>query len=345
MAPFDSKKYTKLQKEQINKRISQFDKLYIEVGGKLFDDNHAARVLPGFKPDAKIEIFKELKNDLEIIFCINTNDIISDKIRADNNLSYADEVLRLHDLMLKNEIKVCGIVITFYHESEEVAEFEDVCKKKNIKTYHSYFIDNYPNDLKTILSSDGFGKNDYIKTDKNLILVAAPGANSGKLETCLSQLFLDKTHGINSCYAKYETFPVWNLPLDHLVNIAYEMATVDIADKNMIDPYYKKAYKKIAVNYNRDIAAFPILSNMIKLITGKEIYKSPTDMGINAVAFAIQDDFAVQTAAFEEIKRRNIKHKNLYENGKITKKALIRSEKILKRATKIYNKLIKQNKK
>lgn len=341
MTPFNNQKYMTLQKEEINKRIERFGKLYIEVGGKLFDDNHALRVLPGFLPGTKMQIFKELKNELEVIFCINANDIISGKIRKDNNLLYADEVLRLHDLMNEYKIKVCGIVITFYSDCSEVQEFENKCKERKIKTYRSYFIENYPNDLDLILSSEGFGKNDYVKTEKNLILVAAPGANSGKLETCLSQLYNDKQHGIDSCYAKYETFPVWNLPLEHLVNIAYEMSTVDLGDKNMIDPYYKKAYKKIAVNYNRDISAFPILSKIIQIILGKEIYKSPTDMGINAVGFAIEDDFAVQTAGLEEIKRRNEKHRVMFENGKLSKQAMKRSDKLLKLANKIYAKLSK----
>lgn len=339
--PFDNEKYMKLQKEEIYDRIKKYGKLYIEVGGKLFDDNHAARVLPGFEPNTKMQNFKLIKDDLEVLFCINSNDIISNKIRSDNKLSYADEVIRLVYCMRKEGISVCGVVITFFEEHPLIKAFQTKCKNINIKTYRSYFIKNYPHDLDYILSDDGFGKNDYIETHKKLILVSAPGASSGKFETCLSQLYHDKKRGINSGYSKYETFPVWNLPLDHLVNIAYEMATTDILDKNLVDPYYEKAYGKIAINYNRDIEAFPILSKILNKIYGYEIYKSPTDMGINNVAFAITDDIEVQKAAMQEIERRREKNKISYQEKRSSKQSFERSEELYLKAKEIYEKTIK----
>lgn len=339
--PFDNEKYMKLQKEEIYERIEKYGKLYIEVGGKLFDDNHASRVLPGFDPNTKMQNFKLLKDDLEVLFCINANDIISKKIRSDNKLTYDDEVIRLIYCMRREGIAVCGVVITFYEENSKIESFKQKCKNINVPVYRSYFIENYPNDLDKILSDDGFGKNDYIETHKKLILVSAPGASSGKFETCLSQLYHDKKRNITSGYSKYETFPVWNLPIEHLANIAYEMATTDICDINLVDPFYEKAYGKIAINYNRDIEAFPILSKMLDKIYGYEIYKSPTDMGINNVAFAIDDDKAVQEASMNEIIRRYEKNKELYKEHKITKKSYDRSEELFKKATQIYENLNK----
>lgn len=338
--PFDNEKYMKLQKEEIYDRIKKYGKLYIEVGGKLFDDNHAARVLPGFEPNTKMQNFKLIKNDLEVLFCINSNDIISNKIRSDNKLSYADEVIRLIYCMRKEGISVCGVVITFFEEHPLIKAFQNKCKNINVNTYCSYFIKNYPHDLDYILSDDGFGKNDYIETHKKLILVSAPGASSGKFETCLSQLYHDKKRGINSGYSKYETFPVWNLPLDHLVNIAYEMATTDILDKNLVDPYYEQAYGKVAINYNRDIEAFPILSKILNKIYGYEIYKSPTDMGINNVAFAIVNDTEVQKAAMQEIERRREKNKISYLEKRSSKQSFERSEELYLKAKEIYEKII-----
>ena len=339
MQPFDNEKYMKLQKEEIYDRIEKYGKLYIEVGGKLFDDHHAARILPGFDPNVKIQNFKLLKDDLEILFCINANDIISHKIRSDNGLTYADEVIRLVYCMRREGIAVCGVVITFYEENSAIESFKSKCQNINVPVYRSYFIENYPNDIDQICSSAGFGKNDYVETHKKLILVSAPGASSGKFETCLSQLYHDKKRGINSGYSKYETFPVWNLPLEHLANIAYEMATIDICDVNLIDPFYQKAYGKVAINYNRDIEAFPILSKMLDKIYGYEVYKSPTDMGINNVAFAIADDKAVQEASMIEIERRYKNSKADFKNRKITKKSFERSEELYQKAKSIYEKL------
>jgi len=334
---FDNAKYMALQKEEIYNRINKYGKLYIEVGGKLFDDHHAARVLPGFDPNSKMKNFKLLKDDLEVVFCINANDITSKKVRSDNNLSYADEVIRLIYCMRREGIDVCGVVITFYEENSLINAFKTKCKNINVPVYRSYFIENYPNNLDKIFSDDGFGKNDYIETHKKLILVSAPGASSGKFETCLSQLYHDKKRGIDSGYSKYETFPVWNLSIDHLANIAYEMATTDICDINLVDPYYEKAYGKIAINYNRDIDAFPILSQMLTKIYGYEIYKSPTDMGINNVAFAIADDKAVQEASMAEIQRRFEKNTIDFKEKKISKKSYERTVELYERAKNIFS--------
>lgn len=342
MTPFDNKKYKEKQKQEILERIKHFDKLYMEIGGKLFDDNHASRVLPGFDPNVKMQILKELSNELEIVFCINANDIISEKVRNDNGLTYAEELFRLIRCMNEEKLSVAGVNITFYKSHKLVKEFEKECKHQKIKFYRSYVIEDYPNDLNKIISKKGFGKNGYIKTTKKLILVCAPGANSGKLHTCLSQLYNDKVHGISSGYAKYETFPVWNLPLEHLVNVAYEISTVDIGDINEIDIFHEKAYGVKTVNYNRDIEAFPILSNILTAVCGKEIYKSPTEMGINNVGFAIKDDLAVQKASYEEIKRRYEKHKTKYYNRP---EVLARNEEVMNKANKLYKKLVKNTKK
>lgn len=340
MKAFDNEKYKELQKKELKARMERFGRLYVEVGGKMFDDNHAARVLPGFEPNVKMQVFSELTNDLEVIFCINANDIISKKFRTDNGLAYGDELLRLTDEMNKLGIIVSGVVVTFFENHPLVSAFEEKCKAKNLSVYHSYYISHYPNNIEKILSEDGFGKNDYINVTKNLVLVAAPGANSGKMHTCMSQLYNDKIRGIKSFYAKYETFPVWNLPLEHLVNVAYEMVTADLIDENVIDEFHQKAYGKFAVNYNRDEAAFPIMRDMLKAIAGKEIYKSPTDMGINNVGFAITDDFAVQKASYEEIVRRHKKHIERFENGTFTEEAMNRSDEIMQKAEMLYKKLL-----
>lgn len=339
---FDNEKYKELQKKEIYERINNYGKLYIEVGGKLFDDNHAARCLPGFDPNIKMQIFKELKDDLEIVFCINARDIIAEKTRSDNNLTYTEELLRLVDCMQSEGISVCGIMVNFHQEHELIENFKNKCKSLNIPVYKTFHIEEYPNNIPKILSDEGFGKNDHIKTHKKITLISAPGANSGKLVTCLSQLYNDKKRGINSAYAKYETFPVWNLPLNHLSNIAYEMATADLVDINMIDPFYEKAYGKQAVNYNRDVEAFPILSNMLNQITGHEIYKSPTDMGINNVGFAITDDNAVQKASFEEIERRYYKNLSKFEEQKISSRTLERSNQLYAHAVELIKDINKQ---
>ena len=312
---FDNKKYVKIQSEQIRKRFKLFDKLYLEVGGKLFDDNHAARVLPGFKPDSKINMFKELKDDMEIIFCINANDIERNKTRAEYGITYDTEVLRLIDNLRKQKFKINSVVITLYNNQASVDKFIKKLTAYNIKTYIHTFTKGYPTAVDTIVSEEGYGANPYIETTKPLVLVNAPGPGSGKLATCLSQLYHEHKRGINAGYAKFETFPVWDLPLKHPVNLAYEAATADLKDVNMIDPFHLEAYGVTAVNYNRDIETFPILKNILFKVTGKEVYKSPTDMGVNVIGSCIVDNDVVEEAAKKEIVRRYYQETNNYRLG------------------------------
>ena len=270
---FDHEKYLKVQKEKIEERIKKFDnKLYLEFGGKLFDDLHASRVLPGFKPDAKIELLKQFKDELEVIFCINANDIEKNKIRADYGISYEQDLLRLIEKMQKLNILISGVAINMYTGQKGVEKLAKSLKKKNIIPYLFEPIAGYPNDVQKIFSKDGFGKNPYIKTTKKLVVITAPGPNSGKLATCLSQMYHENKNGIRAGYAKYETFPVWNLGLLHPVNVAYEAATVDLGDINMIDPFHMQQYNVEAVNYNRDISTFPILKNMLNEMVQKGFY-------------------------------------------------------------------------
>ncbi len=301
---FDNKKYVKIQSENIRKRFSLFDKLYLEVGGKLFDDNHAARVLPGFRPDSKINMFKELKKDMEIIFCINANDIERNKTRAEYGITYDTEVLRLIDNLRKQKFEINSVVITLYNNQASVDKFIKKLAAYNIKTYIHKFTKGYPTDVDTIVSDEGYGANPYIETTKPLVLVNAPGPGSGKLATCLSQLYHEHKRGINAGYAKFETFPVWNLPLKHPVNIAYEAATADLKDVNMIDPFHLSQYGKTAINYNRDIELFPVLKTILYRITGKIIYNSPTDMGVNMIGSCITNNEVIEEAAKKEIVRR-----------------------------------------
>ena len=314
---FDNKKYVKIQSEEIRKRFKLFDKLYLEVGGKLFDDNHAARVLPGFKPDSKINMFKELKNDMEIIFCINANDIERSKTRAEYGITYDTEVLRLIDNLQKQKFKINSVVITLYNNQPNVDKFMKKLEKNNIKTYIHTFTKGYPTDVDTIVSDEGYGANPYIETTKKLVLVNAPGPGSGKLATCLSQLYHEHKKGINAGYAKFETFPVWNLPLKHPINIAYEAATADLKDVNMIDPFHLQEYGKTAINYNRDIELFPVLKTILYHITGKIVYNSPTDMGVNMVGNCITDNEVVEEAAKKEIVRRYFNEMVNYKIGQV----------------------------
>ncbi len=301
---FDNEKYVKIQSEKIRERFKLFDKLYLEIGGKLFEDNHAARVLPGFKPDAKINMFLELKDDLEIIFCINANDIDRHKTRADYGITYDIEIMRLIEKSKEKGFSVNSVVITLYNNQPSVDSFISKLQRQGIKTYTHHKIEGYPENIDRIVSDDGYGSNEYIKTTKHLVLVNAPGPGSGKLATCLSQLYHEHKLGINSGYAKFETFPVWNLPLKHPVNLAYEAATADIKDVNMIDPFHLEKYGISSVNYNRDIEAFPILKTTLSKIMGKDVYFSPTDMGVNMIASAIIDEDVVIESAKKEIMRR-----------------------------------------
>ncbi len=301
---FDSELYLKVQTEKIEERIKMFDKLYIEFGGKIFDDYHASRVLPGFEPDAKIKLLKRLKNDMEVIFCISAEDIDKSKIRADYGISYEMELIRLIDNLKEMDIDINSVVITMYREEESVKKLQDVLKEKNIKSYIHRPTEGYPSDVELIVSDNGYGKNPYIETTKKLIVVTAPGPNSGKLGTCLSQLYHEYKRGVKAGYAKFETFPVWNLGLMHPVNVAYEAATADLGDVNMIDSFHLEAYNINAVNYNRDISTFPILKNILTKIMGKSIYNSPTDMGVNMIKQCITNDEVVRKAAEMEIIRR-----------------------------------------
>lgn len=301
---FDSEAYLKIQSEKIEERIKMFDKLYLEFGGKIFDDYHAARVLPGFKPDNKIRLLEKLKDISEVIFCISANDIEKSKIRADYGISYEMELIRLIENLQNLGISINSVVITLYEGQSSVEHLRKTLRAKKVKTYIHTPTKGYPNDIDVIVSENGYGKNPYIETTKKLVVVTAPGPNSGKLGTCLSQLYHEHKNGIKAGYAKFETFPVWNLGLMHPVNVAYEAATADLGDINMIDSFHLDAYGENAVNYNRDLSTFPILKNILKTITGKEIYKSPTDMGVNMIKECIIDDKRVQKAASMEIIRR-----------------------------------------
>ena len=302
---FDSDKYLKIQSEKIQERIKLFDnKLYLEFGGKIFDDYHAARVLPGFRPDNKIRLLKQFKDDLEVIFCINAADIEKSKIRADYGISYELELLRLIEKLQEQGILINSVVVTMYHEGNNISHLEKLLKERNIKMYIHRPTKGYPDNVEIIASEEGYGKNPYIETTKKLVVVTAPGPNSGKLGTCLSQLYHEYKKGVKAGYAKFETFPVWNLSLLDPVNIAYEAATVDLKDVNMIDPFHLEAYGEYSVNYNRDISSFPILKNILMKISGKEIYKSPTDMGVNMIKQCITNPEIVKRAATDEIIRR-----------------------------------------
>ncbi len=311
---FDNKKYLKIQRQEILKRIKSFGgKLYLEFGGKLFDDFHASRVLPGFEPDSKLQMLLTLKDDAEIVMAVNANDIKSNKVRNDLGITYQSEVERLIDAYQEAGLYVSSVVFCFYEESQVLKTFAQKLRKNGIKVYKHYKIDGYPHNLVSVFGSNGFEKNDYVETTKPLIVVTAPGPGSGKMAVCLSQLYHDMNRGIKSGYAKYETFPVWNLPLSHPVNLAYEAATVDLADVNMIDPYHLAAYGKTTTNYNRDIETFPLLKTIFEKIYGSSPYQSPTDMGVNMVGFAIINDAAACEASKQEVIRRYYQaRKNVY---------------------------------
>lgn len=312
---FDNEKYIKIQSKKIKERFKLFDKLYLEIGGKLFDDYHAARVLPGFQPDAKIKMFQELKEDLEIIFCINANDIERNKTRAEFGITYDLEVLRLIDNLTKLGFSINSVVITLYQNQGGIDNFIKKLERNGIKTYIHKPTKGYPSDVDTIVSDDGYGANPYIETTKKLVLVNAPGPASGKLATCLSQLYHEHKRGINAGYAKFETFPVWDLPLKHPVNMAYEAATADLKDVNMIDNFHLEKYNIKAVNYNRDLSVFPILKTILTKIVKKDIYHSPTDMGVNTISKCIKNNKIVEDAAKKEIVRRYYQELVNYKTG------------------------------
>ena len=302
---FDNDKYIQLQAQHIRERIDQFGgKLYLEFGGKLFDDYHASRVLPGFAPDVKFRMLKSLAEDVEIIIAINANDIEKNKARGDLGITYDEDVLRLADIYRTNGLAVAAVVLTQYAGQPSADLFRRRLEDLGITCYVHYPIEGYPHDIDLVVSDEGYGKNDYIETSRPLVVVTAPGPGSGKLATCLSQLYHEHKRGIEAGYAKFETFPVWNLPLNHPVNIAYEAATVDLDDSNIIDSFHLDAYGKTTVNYNRDVEAFPVVRALMEKILGESPYQSPTDMGVNMVGFAITDDEACREAAQMEIVRR-----------------------------------------
>jgi len=302
---FDNEKYIRLQSQKIRDRIAKFgDKLYLEFGGKLFDDYHAARVLPGFEPDAKVKMLMELKDEAEVVIVINADAIEKNKRRGDLGITYDLETLRLNDAFRQIGLFVGSVVITCYTGQPSAQNFEKRLTSLGITVYRHYPIVDYPSNIPFIVSDDGFGKNDYVKTSRKLVIVTAPGPGSGKMATCLSQLYHENKRGVKAGYAKFETFPIWSIPLKHPVNVAYEAATADLDDVNMIDPFHLEAYGETTVNYNRDIEIFPVLNSILETILGESPYKSPTDMGVNMAGFAIFDDKAVSDAAKQEIIRR-----------------------------------------
>lgn len=302
---FDNGKYLKIQSEHIKKRIAQFgDKLYLEFGGKLFDDYHASRVLPGFMPDSKLHMLMQLREYAEVVMVISAIDIEKNKMRGDLGITYDEDVLRLRGEFEKVGLDVGSVVITHYNGQSSADAYRKRLERLGIMVYYHYTIDGYPNNVALIDSDEGFGKNDYVKTHRPLVVVTAPGPGSGKMAVCLSQLYHENKRGIKAGYAKFETFPVWNLPLKHPVNMAYEAATADLNDVNMIDPFHLEAYGNIAVNYNRDIEIFPVLNALFEGIYGESPYKSPTDMGVNMIGFCMSNEEVCCKAAHEEIIRR-----------------------------------------
>ena len=302
---FDNELYIRTQSAHIHSRIDQFGgKLYLEFGGKLYDDNHAARVLPGFQPDSKLRMLLQLKDKVEMVIAINSADIEKNKIRGDLGITYDRDVIRLIDVFRGFGLYVSSVVLTRYNETDLTRAFESRLESMGIRVYHHYEIPGYPSNISHIVSDAGYGKNDFIETTRELVVVTAPGPGSGKLATCMSQLYHEHKRGVRAGYAKFETFPVWNLPLNHPVNLAYEAATADLSDVNMIDPFHLEAYGKTTVNYNRDVEAFPVLVTMFERILGKCPYQSPTDMGVNMVGNCIVDDDAACHASRQEILRR-----------------------------------------
>ena len=302
---FDNQKYIEMQSKHIVERINTFgEKLYLEFGGKLFDDFHASRVLPGFAPDSKLQMLLQLKDKAEVVIVISAIDIEKNKVRGDLGITYDNDVLRLIEVYRKKGLYVGSVVITRYNGQNAADLFKARLEKRDIPVYLHYVIDGYPNDAKSIISEHGFGKNEYIETTKPLVVITAPGPGSGKMATCLSQLYAENLRGIKAGYAKFETFPVWSLPLNHEVNLAYEAATADLNDVNMIDPFHLETYDEVAINYNRDIEIFPVLKKIFEEIYGKSPYASPTDMGVNMAGFCISDDEVSREASRQEIIRR-----------------------------------------
>lgn len=329
---FDNEKYLSEQTEEILKRVKRFDqKLYLEFGGKLLFDYHAARVLPGFDPNVKMRLLQKLKDNIDVILCIYAGDIERKKVRADFGITYDVDTLKTIDDFREWGIKIKNVVITRFEGQPSAVAFKNKLERNGIKVYTHKFTNGYPTNIDLIVSDEGYGANEYIESDKQIIIVTGPGPGSGKLATCLGQLYHEYKRGIKAGYAKFETFPIWNLPLSHKVNVAYEAATVDLKDVNLIDHHHLEAYNEKTVNYNRDIEAFPLLRKIIEKITGEtSFYKSPTDMGVNRAGYGIVNDNAVQDAAHQEIIRRYFRCATEYAMGFVDLETLHRSELIMK---------------
>ena len=330
---FDNDKYISIQSQHIQERIAQFQgKLYLELGGKLFDDHHASRVLPGFQPDSKLRMFQQLSSSTEIVIVISALDIEKNKVRQDLGITYDEDVLRLRTEFQKRGFMVGSVVITHYNGQSSAAAYRHRLENLGIKAYYHYTIEGYPNNVQLIDSDEGFGRNEYVETSRPLVIVTAPGPGSGKMAVCLSQLYQEHKRGVEAGYAKFETFPVWNLPLKHPVNIAYEAATADLGDVNMIDPFHLDAYDKVAINYNRDIEIFPVLNALFEGIYGECPYKSPTDMGVNMVGFCICDDEVCHKASKDEIIRRYYTALNRMADGACNESEVNKIALLLKQA-------------
>ncbi len=330
---FDNEKYLKTQSEHIRERISKFgDKLYLEFGGKLYDDYHASRVLPGFEPDSKLRMLMQLADQAEIVIVISAMDIDRKKIRGDIGITYDEDVLRLKQLFEDKGLYVSSVVVTHFTGQESAKQFKERMKKRNINVYMHYYIEGYPSNIPLIVSDEGFGKNDYVITTRPLVVVTAPGPGSGKMATCLSQLYHENKRGIKAGYAKFETFPIWNIPLKHPINLAYEAATADLDDVNMIDPFHLEAYGETTVNYNRDIEIFPVLNAMFEEIYGQSPYKSPTDMGVNMAGNCIIDDDICCEASKQEIIRRYYTTLNRVVEEKANESEVLKIEFLMKQA-------------
>ena len=330
---FDNDKYLSLQSEKIKERINFFGgKLYLEFGGKLFDDFHASRVLPGFEPDSKIKMLSQLKDEAEIVIVISANDIEKNKVRSDLGITYDVDVLRLIDAFRGYGLYVGSVCLTHFAGQPSAVTYEKKLQSLGLKVYRHYPIAGYPSNIPYIVSDEGYGKNDYIETTRSLVVITAPGPGSGKMATCLSQLYHEHKRGIKAGYAKYETFPIWNLPLKHPVNLAYEAATADLNDVNMIDPFHLEAHGETTVNYNRDVEIFPVLNAMFEKIMGESPYKSPTDMGVNMAGFGIVDDEATREAAKQEIVRRYYQTMCLKRQGNADDDQVMKIELLMKQA-------------
>ena len=330
---YDNDKYIQTQSAHIRERIGQFGgKLYLEFGGKLYDDNHASRVLPGFQPDSKLQMLLQIKEQVEMVIVINADDIEKNKIRGDLGITYDQDVIRLIGVFRGFGLYVSSVVLTRYAEQSMAKAFQNRLEAMDIKVYHHYEIPGYPYNIAQIVSDDGYGKNDFIETSRELVVVTAPGPGSGKLAVCMSQLYQEHKRGVNAGYAKFETFPVWNMPLNHPVNLAYEAATADLSDVNMIDPFHLEAYGQTTVNYNRDVEAFPVLVAMFERILGECPYKSPTDMGVNMVGNCIFDDDACIEASRQEILRRYYAALCQQKQGKDMDSQILKLEFLMKKA-------------